>query len=188
MQRSPSTVIRELARNGWTCPGARPIKRGRPPVAGGYRAAAADRRARQLAVRPRCPSHLATDGPLGPIVEDLLRQRHSPEQIAGRLARMPPDRPTLQARHETIYPAIDARPRGELRSERIAPACASRARRGVRVLAARIVAKPSPTSRAFMTGPSRSRNALFPAGRAISSKVPATPPPSAPGSSAPRYS
>ena len=120
VQRSPSTVTRELARNGWTCPGARPIKRGRPPVAGGYRAAAADGRARRLAAMPRCASRLATDGPLWPIVEDLLRQRHSPEQIAGILARMHPDRPTLQASHETIYTAIYAMPRGELRSELIA--------------------------------------------------------------------
>jgi len=120
VHRSPSTITRELARNGWTCPGARPIKRGRPPVAGGYRAGAADGRARQLAATPRCPSRLATDGPLWPIVEDLLRQRHSPEQIAGILARMHPDNPVLQASHETIYTAIYAMPRGELRSELIA--------------------------------------------------------------------
>ena len=36
VQRSPSTVTRELARNGWTCPAVRPRKRGRPPVPGGY--------------------------------------------------------------------------------------------------------------------------------------------------------
>jgi IS30 family transposase len=120
VQRSPSTVTRELARNGWTCSEARPTKRGRPPVAGGYRAAAADGRARQFAARPRCPSRLAIDGPLWPIVEDLLRQRHSPEQIAGILARMHPDSPTLQASHETIYTAIYAIPRGELRRELIA--------------------------------------------------------------------
>ena len=120
VQRSPSTVTRELARNGWTCPGSRPIKRGRPPVAGGYRAAAADRRARQRAATPRCSSRLATDGPLWPSVEDLLRQRHSPEQIAGILARMHTDSPTLQASHETIYTAIYAMPRSELRSALIA--------------------------------------------------------------------
>ena len=84
------------------------------------------------------------DGPLWPIVEDLLRQRHSPEQIAGILARMHPDSPTPQISHETIYTAIYAMPRGELRSE-LSPACASRARRDVRVLAARIVAESSPT-------------------------------------------
>jgi len=120
VQRSPSSISRELKRNGWSNPATAPRKRGRPPVAGGYRAAAADERARQLAATPRCPSRLATDGPLWPIVEDLLRQRHSPEQISGILARMHPDSPMLQASHETIYTAIYAMPRGELRSELIA--------------------------------------------------------------------
>ncbi|MBM4073955.1 MAG: IS30 family transposase [Planctomycetes bacterium] len=120
VQRSPSTITRELARNGWTPPAARPKQRGRPPVAGGYRATAAHDRACRLAAAPRCPSRLDPDGPLWPIVTDLLRKRHSPEQIAGILARMHAQTPELQVSHETIYTAIYAMPRGELRSELVA--------------------------------------------------------------------
>lgn len=79
MQRSPSTITRELARNDWTCPAARPRKRGRPPVGCGYRATAAHERARRRAATPRYPPRLAMEGPLWPIVADMLRQRYSPE-------------------------------------------------------------------------------------------------------------
>ena len=120
VQRPPSTISRELKRNGWTNPADEPRRRGRPRVAGGYRAASAQVRAAQLASTPRCPARLALDGPLWPLVEDLLRSRHSPEQVAGILCRMHPDEPTLQVSHETIYTAIYAMPRGELRSELIA--------------------------------------------------------------------
>jgi transposase, IS30 family len=120
VQRPPSTISRELKRNGWTNPATEPRRRGRPRVAGGYRATEAQNRATGLAATPRCPSRLAMDGPLWPLVVDLLRTRHSPEQIAGILCRMYPDEPTLQVSHETIYTAIYAMPRGELRSELIA--------------------------------------------------------------------
>jgi IS30 family transposase len=80
----------------------------------------AQARATALATTPRRPSRLAIDGPLWPMVEDLLRTHHSPEQIAGILRRMHPDEPMLQVSHETIYTAIYAMPRGELRSELIA--------------------------------------------------------------------
>jgi len=120
VQRLPSTISRELKRNGWTNPATEPRRRGRPRVAGGYRATVAQARASELAATPRCPSRLAMDGPLWPLVEDLLRTRHSPEQIAGILRRMHPDEPTLQVSHETIYTAIYVMPRGALRSELIA--------------------------------------------------------------------
>jgi len=35
VQRAPSSIIRELKRNGWGNPATAPRKRGRPPVAGG---------------------------------------------------------------------------------------------------------------------------------------------------------
>ena len=38
VQRAPSSISRELNRNGWSNPATAPKKRGRPPVAGGYRA------------------------------------------------------------------------------------------------------------------------------------------------------
>ncbi len=120
VQRAPSTISRELKRNGWCNPATLPPKRGRPPVAGGYRAPAAQQRADALARAPRSAPRLAPDGPLWGHVVRLLRACHSPEQIAGILRRMHPDQPSLQVSHETIYTALYAMPRGELRSELIA--------------------------------------------------------------------
>ena len=117
VQRAPSSISRELTRNGWRNPATAPRKRGRPAVAGGYCAPHAQQRADALARMARYPSRLAQDGPLWGHVERLLRQHHSPEQIAGILRRMHPDDPSLQVSHETIYTALYAMPRGELRSE-----------------------------------------------------------------------
>ncbi len=44
-----------------------------------------------------------------------LKNKHSPEQIAGELAKTYPDRPEMQVSHETIYKAIYVQGRGELR-------------------------------------------------------------------------
>jgi IS30 family transposase len=49
-----------------------------------------------------------------------MAQGWSPEQIAGRLRRMHPDDSSFHVSHETIYCAIYALPRGELRKELIA--------------------------------------------------------------------
>jgi len=49
-----------------------------------------------------------------PVVMGLYRG-WSPEQIAGRLAKVHPDDPALRVSHETIYVALYALPRGELR-------------------------------------------------------------------------
>ena len=43
----------------------------------------------------------------------------SPEQIAGRLKRMNPNDHSKQVSHETIYVALYALPKGELRQELI---------------------------------------------------------------------
>ena len=69
--RAPSTICRELARNGG---------RGR------YRAHRADRAAWQRARRPQ-GCKLASNPTLRAVVEGLLVERWSPQQIAGRLAR-----------------------------------------------------------------------------------------------------
>ncbi|MBK8891242.1 MAG: IS30 family transposase [Dechloromonas sp.] len=130
VQRAPSSISRELNRNGWSNPAMAPKRRGRPRVAGGYRAPQAQHRADVLTSTPRCPSRLAFDGPLWGHVERLLREHHSPEQITGILQRMHPDQPTLQASHETIYTALYAMPRGALRSELIA--CLRQARKSRR--------------------------------------------------------
>jgi len=61
---------------------------------------------------PACFEALAASHSGGP-----ARGRFSAEQIAGTLAAVHPDNPMLQAFHETIYTAIYAKPRGELRTE-----------------------------------------------------------------------
>ena len=68
LQRVPSSISRELQRNGWTNPTTGPRKRGRPPLAGGYRAPLAQQRAARLARTARCPSRLAQAGPSWPTV------------------------------------------------------------------------------------------------------------------------
>jgi transposase, IS30 family len=130
VQRAPSSISRELKRNGWINPATVSGRRGRAPVAGGYRAALAQQRADALAAAPRRLSRLDKDGVLWAHVERLLRTRHSPEQIAGILRRMNPDVPCQQASHETIYTALYAMPRGQLRTELIA--CLRQARKSRR--------------------------------------------------------
>ena len=129
LDRRPSTIGRELKRNGWVNPAAQAGKLGRPPIAGGYRAALAQQRADALARTARRPLRLRHDGPLWGHVQRLLRGRRSPEQIAGILKRMSAD-PTLHASHETIYTALYAMPRGELRAELLA--CLRQARKSRR--------------------------------------------------------
>jgi IS30 family transposase len=46
-----------------------------------------------------------------------LKAGYSPEQIAGTLAAVHPQTSSLRVSHETIYTAIYAMPRGELRTE-----------------------------------------------------------------------
>lgn len=50
----------------------------------------------------------------------LLKRRWSPQQIAGTLKRVYPHQPRRHLSHETIYTAIYAQPRGELRRQLIA--------------------------------------------------------------------
>jgi len=50
----------------------------------------------------------------------LLDWKWSPQQIAGTLKRVFPDEPERHVSHETIYTAIYAQPRGELRRQLIA--------------------------------------------------------------------
>lgn len=45
-----------------------------------------------------------------------LKKGYSPEPIAGTLALVHTDTPSLRVSHETIYTAISAMPRGELRT------------------------------------------------------------------------
>jgi IS30 family transposase len=126
VQRTPSTVSRELARNAWIRPPKR-RGRGRPLLAGGYRAVLAQERAVLLAQTPRVSRRLVPGNGLWQQVVRLLRRRHSPEQISGILRRMYPGEAQRNASHETIYTALYAMPQGELRSELIS--CLRQARR-----------------------------------------------------------
>ena len=51
---------------------------------------------------PRWASWTATPS-CAEVVEDLLKRKYSPEQIAGRLPEIYPDRPEMRVSHETIY-------------------------------------------------------------------------------------
>jgi IS30 family transposase len=99
--RAPSTVCREVARNG-----------GRNR----YRALAADRVAWTRAARPK-QTKLARWPGLRAIVEDKLELCWSPEQIAGWLRRRFPTGTVMQVSHETIYRSLFVRSRGDLRHE-----------------------------------------------------------------------
>ncbi len=116
LNRSASTLSRELRRNGWTRPTTRRSP-GRPPVAGGYRADAAQTRAQACAVTPRVVRRLRPGTALWDQVIRYLKAGYSPEQIAATLAVVHPDTPSRQVSHETIYTAIYAMPRGALRTD-----------------------------------------------------------------------
>jgi len=115
LNRTRSSICRELARNGWKSPCALRLV-GRPPVAGGYSCSRAHWRAQDLAIKPRVKRKLVVGNTLWNKVSDGLRCGLSPEQIAGTLQRM---NEPVRLCHETIYQAIYAMPKGELRTEMI---------------------------------------------------------------------
>ena len=99
--RSPSTVSRELKRNGGH---------------DGYRAAPADEQARTRSRRPkRCK--LATSPWLRRAVTRKLRLNWAPEQIAGWLKRSHPSDESHCVSHETIYRSLFVQARGVLKKE-----------------------------------------------------------------------
>jgi len=120
LDRSASSVSRELARNHWCSPRLQASRPGRSALAGGYRAALVQQRACVARSNGRKPALLASDSFLRSQVQKLLKQRYSPEQIAGILPRMYPNDLSMRVSHETIYTALYAMPRGELRTELLA--------------------------------------------------------------------
>jgi IS30 family transposase len=99
--RSPSTVSREISRNGGY---------------DRYRAALADEQAWGRARRPkRCK--LANNLRLRQAVAGKLRLNWSPEQIAGWLKRTHPDDGSCHVSHETIYRSLFVQARGVLKKE-----------------------------------------------------------------------
>ncbi len=99
--RSPSTVSREVAGNG-----------GRRR----YRAHLGEERAFRRARRPRS-AKLARNPRLRRLVERLLGERWSPQQIAWQLRHDHPDDREMWVSHETIYQSLFVQGRGALRAE-----------------------------------------------------------------------
>jgi IS30 family transposase len=99
--RSPSTVSREIKRNGgYAC----------------YRASEAEKATWERARRPkRCK--LADNRALARIVANKLQLQWSPRQIAGWLKRTYPEDETYQVSHETIYRTLFIQARGALKKE-----------------------------------------------------------------------
>jgi IS30 family transposase len=100
--RDPSTVSRELSRN------TNPRRR--------YRATVAQWKCDDRARRPKTRK-LAADPLLCAVVQDMLEQRMSPEQITGRLPIEFPDDAAMRLSHEAVYQALYIRPRGLLRRD-----------------------------------------------------------------------
>ena len=120
LDRAPSTVWWELRRN--MTQRYRMRYQGHSRRAGlrsrawDYRPKLAQRRAERLASRPKA-AKLATNRPLHDLVQHKLRDRLSPEQVAGFLRREFPDNRDMWVSHETIYQSIYVQGRGALRRE-----------------------------------------------------------------------
>jgi IS30 family transposase len=99
--RAPSTVSREISRNGG-CQG--------------YRASQADQVAWDQARRPK-PCKLVQNRALARIVAQKLKRLWSPEQIAGWLKHTYSDDESYQVSHETIYRSLFIQARGALKKE-----------------------------------------------------------------------
>ncbi len=101
LDRAPSTVSREISRNGG---------------AHHYRATQADQSAWDRAHRPKT-CKLVQNRPLCRSVERKLRRKWSPQQIAGWLKRAHPDDEWSQVSHETIYRCLFIQARGAFKKE-----------------------------------------------------------------------
>jgi IS30 family transposase len=101
LNRSPSTISREVRRNG-----------GRQA----YRAARSDQRAWDCATRPKL-CKLTFNEPLCQLIARKLRRKWSPQQIAGWLKHRYPDEEQKRVSHETIYRSLYVQTRGVLKKE-----------------------------------------------------------------------
>ena len=114
LNRAPSTISREIARN-----------RG----GAGYACTTAQQRCHRRRVYSRPAPKLAVGSPLFEQVRAWLHLGWSPQQIAGHLAKLHPDQAALRASHEAIYNVIYAQPRGELKRELVSCLRMARAKR-----------------------------------------------------------
>ena len=101
LKRSPSTISREIKRNGGY---------------DHYRATKADQSAWDRACRPK-ECKLACHPSLSRKVAKKLMINWSPEQIAGWLKRAYPNNESRQVSHETIYRSLFIQTRGVLKKE-----------------------------------------------------------------------
>ena len=101
VERPPSTISREIHRNGGY---------------DGYRAAVAEQATWDRAHRPkRCK--LSRHRSLATVVAAKLKQQWAPQQIAGWLKRQYPYREQERVSHETIYRSLYIQARGVLKKE-----------------------------------------------------------------------
>jgi IS30 family transposase len=101
LNRSPSTISREIRRHGGLSD---------------YRASQAEQSAWDSAKRPKA-CKLACNPELRDAVADKLRHSWSPEQIAGWLKYEYPADQEMQVSHETIYRSLYIQARGALKKE-----------------------------------------------------------------------
>ena len=99
--RSPSTISREIKRNGGL---------------GAYRASLAEQAAWDRGCRPKT-CKLVENRTLANIVAGKLQLQWSPEQIAGWLKQSYADDESYQVSHETIYRSLYIQARGALKKE-----------------------------------------------------------------------
>jgi len=111
LRRAPSTIAREVRRNGGRI---------------GYRATRSDQAAWDRALRPK-PCKLACRRALCRTVSARLERKWSPQQIAGWLKREYPDDEHYRVSHETIYRSLFIQTRGVLKKELLAHLRATRA-------------------------------------------------------------
>lgn len=111
LRRAPSTISREVRRNG-----------GR----GIYRAASADQAAWDRGRRPKS-CKLANRPGLCHTIAEQLQRKWSPQQIAGWLRREHPDDEDARVSHETIYRSLFIQARGVLKKELLAHLRSTRA-------------------------------------------------------------
>ena len=105
LNRAPSTISREIARNSG---GA------------GYSCKFAQQRRDRRRLRAKPPPKLVVGNALFSAVEYLLHRWWSPQQIAQHLRKLHPHAAHWHVSHETIYNVIYAQPRGALRKDLIA--------------------------------------------------------------------
>ena len=99
LDRSPSTICREIHRNGGYA---------------AYRATAADQAAWDRALRPKS-CKLVCNQALARAVAQKLKKHWSPDQIAGWLKRQYPDDEHYHVSHETLYKSLFIQARGVLK-------------------------------------------------------------------------